>query len=161
MRSLDHSTAQTIWKETVGRGKSSKYYGAGTMSSNLVHNRCIYERSIDGEGGSRNVEMTPEMVTLIQQLSQEMQTRNQELEQVRTQSQKDLEEMRTQLKQQQDFFMQEIRRNRELVETMERRVDRRDLRRRRLLPQQDSGNNESLSSKDGGDDDDDEDSENA
>ena len=70
MRSLDHSTAQTIWKETVGRGKSNKYYGAGTMSSNLVHNRCIYERSIDGEGSSRNVEMTHEMLAMIQQLSQ-------------------------------------------------------------------------------------------
>ncbi|XP_039686981.1 uncharacterized protein [Medicago truncatula] len=57
MRLLDHSTSQTIWKEIVGRGKSYKYYGAGSMASNLVHNRCIYERSIDGEGGSRNVEM--------------------------------------------------------------------------------------------------------
>ena len=55
--------------------------------------------------------------------------------------------------------MQEIRRNRELVETMERRVARRDHRCRRSLPQQDSANNESLSSKDG--DDDNEDSENA
>ena len=124
------------------------------MSSNLVHNRCIYERSIDGEVSSRNVEMTPEMVALIQQLSQQMQIRNQvELKQVRTQSKKELEEMRTQLKQQQDFFMQEIWRNRELVKTMERRVARQDRRRRRLLPQQDSANNEYLSSKDGDDDD--------
>ena len=160
MRLLDHSTAQTIWKETIGRGKSKKYYGAGTMSSNLVHNRCIYERSIDGEGSSRNVEMTPEMLAMIQQLSQQMQTRNQvELEQVRTQNQKELEEMRTQFNQQQDFLMQEIRRNRELVETMEMRVSRRDHRCLRPLPQQDSANNESLSSKDG--DDDNEDSENA
>ncbi|AES66693.1 hypothetical protein MTR_2g077640 [Medicago truncatula] len=95
---LDHSTTQTIWKETVEHERSDKYCGAETMSSNLIHNRCIYERSIDGEGGSRNVEMTPEMVTLIQQLSQQMQTQNQvELEQARTQSRKELEEMRTQV----------------------------------------------------------------
>jgi len=99
MRLLDHSIAQTIWKETVGRGKSYKYYGAGSMASNLVQNRCIYERSIDGEGDSRNVEMTPELVALIQQLSQQMQSQNQvELEQARTQSQKELQEMGTQLK---------------------------------------------------------------
>jgi len=55
------------------------------MASNLVQNRCIYERSIVGEGGSQNVEMTPEMVALIQQLSQQMQSQNQvELEQART-----------------------------------------------------------------------------
>lgn len=161
MRLLDHSTSQTIWKEIVGRGKSYKYYGAGSMASNLVHNRCIYERSIDGEGGSRNVEMTPEMVALIQQLSQQMQSQNQvELEQARTQSQKELQEMRTQLKQQQDFFILEIQRNRELVEEMERRAERWDRRHREHLPQQDSANNESLSSKDG-DGDDDENSENA
>jgi len=53
--------------------------------------------------------------------------------------------MRTQLKQQQDFFILEIQRNRELVEEMERRAERRDRRHRQLLPQQDSANNESLS----------------
>nr|ABN06108.1 hypothetical protein MtrDRAFT_AC150800g42v2 [Medicago truncatula] len=136
MRLLDHSTSQTIWKEIVGRGKSYKYYGAGSMASNLLNNRCIYERSIDGEGGSL------------------------ELEQARTQSQKELQEMRTQLKQQQDFFILEIQRNRELVEEMERMAERRDRRHRECLPQQDSANNESLYSKDG-DGDDDEDSENA
>jgi len=83
-----------------------------------------------------------------------------ELEQVRTQNQKELEEMRTQFKQQQDFFMQEIRRNRELVEMMERRVAGQDRRSRRPLPQKDFANNESLSRKGGDDDDDDEDSEN-
>jgi len=85
MHLLDHSIVQTIWKETVERGRSDKYYGIGTMSSNLVRNRYIYERSIEGEGGSCNVDMTPEIVELIQQLSQKMQTQNQvELEQVRT-----------------------------------------------------------------------------
>lgn len=98
---------------------------------------------------------------MIQQLSQQMQSQNQvELEQARTQSQKELQEMRTQLKQQQDFFILEIQRNRELVEEMERRAERWDRRHREHLPQQDSANNESLSSKDG-DGDDDENSENA
>ena len=65
---LDESTEIRLWESATWKGNKIKAYEFGNFAPNKRGNR-LYQQVTDGEGSSRTLELTPDMIVLIEQMN--------------------------------------------------------------------------------------------
>ena len=60
-----------IWSQVVGgKGPNGCFFGGGNLAGTLRSgDRNLYQRAADGEGGSRQTNLTPDQLELVRQLA--------------------------------------------------------------------------------------------